>query len=330
MRRGFLPAAGLLGILSILVAMPAAARPKIWRVGNPADVAPRLAGPVLHLSGGAGDVDAAFRVMIDGVRGCSDCATKVDLVVLRASGKDDYDDYLLAMPGVDSVETILIRKPADASRPEVVRAVRAAEVVFFAGGDQCNYVKRIQGTPVAAAVKEVYARGGAVGGISAGLAIQGEYVFDACVDTVTSAEVLADPYHPRATFTYGFFAWPGLEGVFTDSHFGGRDRMGRLMGFLARQLQDGKATTTLGMGVDEKTALVVGPDGVGTVIGEGSVYFVLADHPPEQCLPGRPLSYSGYKIWKAGPGEKFDLRHRPTAGFIEVSVENGVLSQSPY
>ncbi len=315
---------------ALLAAGPALARPKRWLAGNPADVAPPLAGPYLHLAGGAGDVDAAFRAMLDGVRGCSDCPARLDVVILRATGADDYNPYLLAMPGVDSVETLLLKKRADASRPEVVRAVENAEVVFFAGGDQCNYVKRIKGTPVAAAVEKVFARGGAVGGISAGLAIQGEFVFDACVDTVKPPEVLADPYHPRATFTYGFFSWPSLAGVFTDSHFAARERMGRLLGFLARQLQDGKAGSALGLGVDEETALLVGPDGLGKVYGKGNVYFVLADHPPEACRPGVPLSYAGYKIWKAAPGESYDLAHRPTADFYEISVAKGVLSRSPY
>ena len=52
-------------------------------VGNPADVAPRLHGPIIHLAGGGGDVDAAYQEVIDRIRGCSNCDTKIDVVVLR-------------------------------------------------------------------------------------------------------------------------------------------------------------------------------------------------------------------------------------------------------
>ena len=58
--------------------------------------------------------------------------------------------------------------------------VQRAEIVFFAGGDQCNYVRLIKGTALEAAVEAVHARGGGVGGTSAGEAIQGEIVYDSC------------------------------------------------------------------------------------------------------------------------------------------------------
>ena len=44
--------------------------------GNPADVAPQLHGPILHLAGGGGDVDAAYQEVIDRIRGCNDCPAR--------------------------------------------------------------------------------------------------------------------------------------------------------------------------------------------------------------------------------------------------------------
>jgi cyanophycinase-like exopeptidase len=91
---------------------------------------------------------------------------------------------------------MVMRDREFSSRPDVVEAVRNAEFVFFAGGDQCNYIRWIKDTPVSAAVKEVYERGGAIGGTSAGLAIQGEIAYDACpYVSAHSPTVMSDPCH---------------------------------------------------------------------------------------------------------------------------------------
>jgi cyanophycinase len=251
-----------------------------YRTGNAADVKPALFGPAYDLGGGSTDVDAALQWLIDQVRGCTDCPTKLDVVILRASGADGYNDYIYAMNGVDSVETLVITSRQDANQKEVETTVMNAEIIFFAGGDQCNYVKNFKGTKVQKAVNDVYQRGGGIGGTSAGEAVLGEYVFDACKDTVVSQDALSDPYHRTITFTYDFFHFANLQNTITDQHFVARNRMGRLLAFLARQIQDRKTSSVLGIAVNEKTSLVVDKNGMAHVLGEGPVYFILADHMP--------------------------------------------------
>ncbi len=323
--------AALAALTLCLASTGAEAKITRYLTGNPGDVSPTLHGPAMVLGGGGTDVDAALQWIIDEVRGCTGavCADKIDIVILRASGADGYNDYLYAMNGVDSVESIVVtsRRNVDDA---LVQTVANAELVFFAGGDQCDYVTIFKGTGVEGAVVSVYGRGGGVGGTSAGLAIQGQFVFDACNNTVTSETILANPYNRRASFTTDFFAWEFLGGVMTDSHFVTRDRMGRLMGFLARQIQDGAGASALGLGINEVTSVVVDRNGLATVIGEGPAYFVLADHTPEVCAAKANLSYTGYKIWEVGPGGTFDLANRPTAGYYEVDVSEGVLSADPY
>ena len=58
---------------------------------------------------------------------------------------------------------------------------------------------------------------------------------------VTSAEALANPYHPYVMLSTGFLRFPILDGTITDSHFRERDRMGRTLAFMARLRQDGIA-----------------------------------------------------------------------------------------
>jgi cyanophycinase len=320
----------LAATVATLAAVPAQAKVTRYLTGNAADVVVSLTGPAHDLGGGGTDVDAALQWIIDEVRGCTGCSTKIDVVILRSSGSDGYNDYIYAMNGVDSVETLVITKASDANTAAVEATVKNAEVVFFAGGDQCDYVKYFKGTRVETAVEYVYAKGGGVGGTSAGLAIQGDFTYDGCVASATSADALANPYHRSVTFTYDFFHWANLQGTITDSHFVTRDRMGRTLAFLARQIKDGKATSALGIAVNEATSVVVDRNGLATVMGDGPAYFILADHMPETCASRTPLTYSNYKIWKVSSGGTFDLKNRPATGFYTRSVTNGVLSANPY
>lgn len=317
-------------LLVSTLAVPAEGKVTRYLTGNAGDVVVSLAGPAHDLGGGSTDVDAAIQWMIDQVRGCMSCSTKVDVVILRSSGSNGYNDYIYAMNGVDSVETLVITSAKDSNTAAVEDTVRKAEVVFFAGGDQCDYVKYFKGTRVETAVESVYARGGGVGGTSAGTAILGQFVYNGCSGSAVSADALANPYHRTVTFTYDFFNWANLQGTITDSHFVPRDRMGRTMAFIARQIKDGRASSVLGVAVNEVTSVVVDRNGLATVMGDGPAYFVLGDHMPEVCQAGTPLTFSNFKIWKVPSGGTFDLRSRPTSGYYLRSVSNGVISSNPY
>ena len=124
-------------------------------------------------------------------------------------------------------------------------------------------------------------------------------------------------------FTYDFFRWRYMGGVITDQHVVARQRLGRTLTFVARQLKDGRARRVLAVAVNEKTSVVVDRSGTARVVGAGPAYFILGDHAPEVCEPKRPLTFSGFKVWKLAPSGTFDLKHRPKAGFYLVSVKDG-------
>jgi cyanophycinase len=329
--RSFPARAALAALLALAACHAAGAKETRYLTGSAADVQPKLHGPAYHLQGGGTDVAAAFQWMIDEVRGCTGCGTKLDVVVLRSSGADGYNDFVHKLNGVDSVETLVIKDRADSDSVPVVETVAGAEVVFFAGGDQCNYVRYFKGTGVERAVERVHARGGGVGGTSAGLAILGEVSYDACAGgSAQSAEALRDPYYNEVTFTYDFFDWPPLRGIITDTHFVERDRMGRTFAFLARQLKDRNYRRITSLAVERETSVVADRRGHARVIGKGPVYLVLADHPPEVCEPGRPLTYNGFKLWRLAAGAAFDLKRLPARGFYTVNVRDGVILGNPY
>jgi len=321
----------IVAFLCLAAFQPARAKETRYLTGSAADVKPKLHGPAYHLQGGGDDVAAAMQWMIDEARGCTDCATKLDVVVLRSSGENGYNDFIYKMNGVDSVETLVIKDRADSDSAAVRDTVRNAEIVFFAGGDQCNYVRYFKGTEVERGVERIHARGGGVGGTSAGLAILGDAAYDACSGgSAQSPASLLNPYHADVTFTHDFFDWPVLRGVITDTHFVERDRMGRLLVFVARQLKDGGYKRITGLAVERETSVTVDKRGAARVLGKGPIYLVLGDHKPEVCEPGKPLTFSDYKVWKFSAGGTFDLRNRPETGYYLVSVREGKILSDPY
>lgn len=258
-------------------------------------------GPGLILMGGSTEVDAAFvwwRGLIAGG----------DVVVIRTSGSDGYNDYLFSeIGGADSVETLLVTSRALANDPYVSDRLRRAEGVFMAGGDQSTYVDNWAGTAVQEALHQAWARGAVIGGTSAGLAVLGSLVFEAREGGVTSQTALADPFDPAVTLGPGFLALPPLAGVLTDSHFGARDRMGRLVAFVARAMQDGLHASPIGLGVDERTAIVVGPDGMGEVMGSGRIYVVRPTVAPEVCRSGSPLTFRDLQLQALSAGDRLSF-----------------------
>ena len=311
----------------LLIATNTHAELKIYLAGNPADVTPKLHGPILDLAGSSAE-PSGLQAMVDAVRGCSDCDAKVDVVVIRASGDHGLNPVFMALQGVDSAASYVITDRDSANRRDVERSVRDAEVVWFAGGDQCNYIRWIKGTRVHHAVERVFRRGGGVGGNSAGLAIQGDVVYDACPDvSAASKDVLADPFHRDVSLSSDFFRWPALRGTITDTHFHQRDRFGRLVVFLARSFR-GKRID--GIGINEQTSVIVTPDQKGKVIGPGAAYLLVVDHPAEVLEKGKPLTYRGLKVWKFTAGDTIDFEHRPTGGYRTLDVVEGKLSADPY
>ncbi|MBA3548076.1 MAG: cyanophycinase [Nannocystis sp.] len=264
-----------------------------------ADIQPN--GPGLIVMGGGTDVDEAFMWQLKYAGGG-------DVVVLRTSGADGYNDYLFAeIGGVDSVETLLVTSETLANEPYVAWTIAHAEAVFMAGGDQATYLNAWKGTPVQDAIMAVWARGGVIGGTSAGAAVLGEFIYAAYNDSVIEDEALLDPYNQYMTFEREFLALPPLVGVITDTHFTARRRLCRLIGFVARMVEDGWGEPVLGVGVDEQTALVVDPAGLATVLGVGKVHLLRSAGAPQQCVTGKTLEYADLELRALEPGDSVQL-----------------------
>ncbi len=298
----------LISAMLALTALTAAAEPKqayqYFRIGSAQDVATEpKAG--FALMGGGSDLDEAFRWLCNRARGG-------DFLILRATGDDDYNPYvsgLQAQPQcrLNSVATLILPNREAANDPFVATTIRNAEAIFIAGGDQANYIRYWTGTPVQTELNKAIERGVPIGGTSAGLAILGEWAYSAEGDkpddpNLSSKDVLMDPMNPRITLVHGFLEIPILKGIITDSHFIKRDRTGRLLVFLARiQLRLGNQSVH-GLGIDEKTAILLEPNGEGQVVGSGKVALIWPYAPAPEIDAGKPLDQANFseQIVKAG------------------------------
>jgi cyanophycinase len=150
---------------------------------------------------------------------------------------------------------------AAADNPELAKAVRSAGGAYFAGGDQARITRALRrpdgsNTLVLDALWDLYRRGGVIAGTSAGAAIMSSTMFG----------------HPKPVLatlklglTDGQEITPGLgfigDDVFVDQHLLVRGRFARM---LPAMLQKGYK---LGLGIDENTAMIVGPKRDVEVIG---------------------------------------------------------------
>lgn len=273
--------------------------------GSPDDVDTDTS-PGLLLAGGSTDVAEAMEWMIEKSGGG-------DFVVIRCSGTDAYNPWIFKqLGGVDSCETIIFLKDEACSDGFVLDKIRNAEALFIAGGNQWDYVRMWKGTLVEDAIHSVLAKGAPIGGTSAGLAVLGEFVFSAERNTIYSDEALENPYHPRLTLEQDFLVMPDMDDTITDSHFVARDRMGRLVTFMARTIQDGWTTEAFGIGIDEKVALGVDEHGSVTLFnackdGLGAAYFLRSTVAPLVCEPKTPLTFEGLSVFKMTLESSFDL-----------------------
>lgn len=314
--------------LSLCIAPAAhAGKPyKYYAVGDTSDaVVPRPAQQAFVLMGGGPDVDDAFKWMIRKGGGGN-------FVVIRATGTDAYNPYIYAMGGVRSVETIVVPSRDAASDPFVLQRLRGAEAVFIAGGDQGDYLQYWKGTPLSAALQELANRNVPIGGTSAGLAVLGQFIYSGLNQSVTSSEALANPYNKNVTLDRDFLSLPPLLGAITDSHLDARDRLGRLVTFMARVVNDGWTSTARGIGVDVETALLV-ENGQASRVGVGAVYFLKTVGLPQVCAPQMPLTYQNVGVQRLSGTGTFDLDnwsgYGATTNYALSAVKGALVSSQP-
>lgn len=267
--------------------------------GNPVDLFTQPAGGVC-LMGGATEDDNAMIWFLEQANGG-------DVLVLRASGSDGYNNYFYTDLGVpvNSVETIVFNDATASSESYIHQKIEQAEAIWFAGGDQWDYVSYWRNTAIDSLINIAIAeRKIVVGGTSAGMAILGEVYFTAENGTVTSSTALNNPYSTAVKIdSADFLNVPYMDNLITDTHYDNPDRRGRHTVFMARMFQDYDMMPH-GIACEEYVAVCVDTFGIARVYGgyptyDEQAYFIRVNcafndviPSPEICTPGQDLTWS--------------------------------------
>lgn len=266
-----------------------------FSIGDTSDVAITGTGGVCIMGGGTED-DTAMQWFLNK-------AQSGNVLVLRASGSDGYQDYFYNQLGVNlaSVETLVMNNANCGSHPFVLDRISKADAIWFAGGDQFLYKSYLKGTAAEDLINEhINVENQVIGGTSAGMAIQGEYYFDAQNGTISSQTALNNPFDQNLTLDNNFLENDYLTNLITDTHFDSPDRKGRISTFLARLVNDNQERF-FAIACEEYTAICIENNGIATVYGgypeyDDKVYFIQTNCEgygyPEVIEAGQPLTYT--------------------------------------
>lgn len=160
--------------------------------------------------------------------------------------------------GVRNINILDIQERKDAFELHNIEIMEKASLVFFTGGDQLKITSLLGGTPLYQVIHERHEQGCVFVGTSAGASV----VSDTMIITGDDEE---SP--KKCTLKMA----PGLgliKNVVIDQHFAQRGRIGRLLVAIAENPE------SLGIGIDEDTAIMLNSKGEFQVIGSGAVYII--------------------------------------------------------
>jgi cyanophycinase len=183
----------------------------------------------------------------------------------------------------------------DCLRKDWLAELDEADGVFLTGGNQLRLSTTIGGTPVARALRRLNRRGVTVAGTSAGAAFMSEHM-------IAFGEEGPSPRADMVTLAPGLGLLPK---VIVAQHFRQRDRLGRLLAALAFN------PFGVGVGLDENTAALIGPDDVLWVVGSGAITIVdpaeMTFSSMDSARENAPVCLIGLKIHVLTSGSAFNL-----------------------
>jgi cyanophycinase len=248
---------------------------------------PELVARFVELAGGAGRARIAVLPMASGEP--------------EASGREKADE--LRGLGADAFVLHLTREQA--MTDSAARLLEGATGIWFTGGDQSRVTPVLRGSRVLNAIRARWREGAVVGGTSAGAAVMPDSMltgnqFRAGEDT---AGYYGDDFPDVARRTIQVAPGLGfLPGTIIDQHFIRRERHNRLLAVTLER------PSLIGVGIDESTAIEVGPDGRWTVRGSSAVVIYDARRARVTAPAAPVLGTTEVRMHLLPPGAVFDPR----------------------
>lgn len=211
--------------------------------------------------------------------------------------------------GVNRVDTMNIGSRKEANQKQIIRSLSDIDCVFFVGGDQLRISSILGGTEFHHYIQDKLEDDLIVAGTSAGASMMSE------VMVVEGDEEDA----PRKCTVKMAPGMGFLKGVIIDQHFNQRGRIGRLLGAVAQN------PYTLGIGIDEDTAIIINKENEIRVIGSGVITIVdgknIGFTNISEQYPDEPLAITNVNVHILPTGYKFSLINR-RANLIEEETKD--------
>ena len=256
----------------------------------------------LVIAGGAVRDPAIYQRFLDLAGG-----PEAPIVVIPTAGTaEQFDRYWPGLRhfeqlGAKQLTVLHTRDPEIADTAEFVAPIREARGVWFSGGRQWRLADAYLHTRTHRELRALLARGGVIGGSSAGATIQGSYL--ARGDTKTNTIMMGDHEEGLAL----------LRNVAIDQHLLRRNRHFDLIEIVEAHSE------LLGVGIDENTAIVVEGDRF-EVIGQSLV----AIYDPGRLVRGRGRFYF------LAPGDFFDLETRQATRLAPSTEPFDLVAEEPW
>jgi cyanophycinase len=218
------------------------------------------------------------------------------------AGLDLAEDF--RMLGAEAERIVLSREQADTEA--AAQRLQTVTGIWFGGGDQAKLTAALGHTRVEAAIHERYRGGAVVGGTSAGAAV------------MSTPMLTGDELHPGGdrppekdsgdafmtiarenVVTADGFAL--ISGAIIDQHHVRRRRNNRLLSVVLEHPE------LVGVGIDESTALEVGPSGPWRVLGASAAVVYDARQARITSASAATLGASGVRLAVLPAGSTYDL-----------------------
>lgn len=244
---------------------------------------------------------------------CGGSSARIVIIPTASRLKSTGNDYeeLFKKLGVREARSLAFQDRSDCERESWLRVLESADGAFFTGGNQLRLSTTLGGTLVAEMLRDRNRQGKLhIAGTSAGAAIMPQHM-------IAFGHEGSTPRADMVTLA------PGLgivEGLIIDQHFRQRDRLGRLLSALAYN------PSSIGIGLDEDTAAIIGPDDMIEIAGSGAITIVDPSEVDYTSMDSAnrsdPVSIIGVRLHILVDGGHFNLRTRMASPAASTSSKS--------
>ncbi len=229
-------------------------------------------------------------------------AEKARIVIIPTASRLDETgpNYIQVFKslGVIEVVSLNINTREEANLAENITALEQATGIFMTGGNQLRLSTILGGTTFAQTMRRCNAAGVHIAGTSAGAAIMPEHM-------IAGGPTGSLPNESGVTFAPGMGL---INKIILDQHFSQRNRLGRLLSAVSYN------PFSSGVGIDEDTAVFIGPDNQLEVVGSGSVTIIdpsdLSHSSMANAAKGEAITLIGMKLHMLSSGDCYSLDTR--------------------